>query len=229
MPSRFARLHPKLYLTLHGIAGLALAVAGMWTFFAIAEDVPERGAMVRVDNAVALWLQVHGTEAGEARFGIVSLFGAQILTALLIGVGIALIVRRDWRHVALLAIAAGGGALLNGALKLAFHRSRPTFAAEFHKTSWSFPSGHAMDSLIAYGLLAYWAGRRWPRVRFAAYVAAALIVALIGFSRIYLGVHFLSDVVAGFCSGFVWLAACVTGYEFAERRRVGPSGEDERR
>jgi undecaprenyl-diphosphatase len=225
--SRFARLHPALYLELHALVGLAVAGACMWGFFAIADEVPERGSMVRVDHAVTQWLQTHGTESGERIFSVVSLFGSQILSAILIGVALVLVARRDWRHLALLAITAGGGALLNGALKLAFHRSRPVYAAEFHEASWSFPSGHAMDSLIAYGLLAYWIGRRWRQVRRPTYIAAVLLVGLIGYARIYLGVHYLSDVVAGYCSGIVWLTACVTGYEFAERRRVGPSGADE--
>ena len=139
-----------------------------------------------------------------------------------------LIVRRDWRHVAVLAITCGGGALLNGALKLAFHRARPSYAAEFHVASWSFPSGHAMDSLIVYGLLAYWLGTRLREYRAIVYIGAALLIGAIGYARLYLGVHFLSDVIAGYCAGFVWLSVCVTGYQFAERHRVGPGGPDER-
>jgi len=130
--------------------------------------------------------------------------------------------------VAVLAATCGGGALLNGALKLAFHRARPTYASEFNPSSWSFPSGHAMDSLIVYGLFAYWLGTRYKAYRRIIYTAAAVLITAIGFARVYLGVHYLSDVVAGYSAGFVWLSVCVTGYQFAERRRVGPSGADER-
>lgn len=227
--SRFAFLHPRVYLGLHGIVGFALAAACTWLFFAIADEVPEKGAMIRVDHAVATWLQVHGTETGESIFAGVSYLGAQILTALIVVVAIVLIVRRDWRHVVVLAITCGGGALLNGALKLVFHRARPTYAVEFHASSWSFPSGHAMDSLIVYGLFAYWLGRRQPEYRRFVYGGAAVLIGAIGYARLYLGVHYLSDVIAGFSAGFVWLAVCVTGYQFAERRRVGPGGDDERR
>src|SRR5581483_11734017 len=119
--------------------------------------------------------------------------------------------------------------LLNGALKLAFRRARPTYAVEFHPSSWSFRSGHAMDSLIAYGLLAYWLGVRLRRHRRYVYGGAAVLIGAIGYARIYLGVHFLSDGIAGYSAGFVWLSVCVTGYQFAERRHVGPRGEDERK
>lgn len=227
--SRFAFLHPRVYLGLHGIVGLALAALCTWLFFAIADEVPEKAAMTRVDNAVAAWLQVHGTETGETIFVGVSYLGAQILTVVLVAVAIVLIVRRDWRHVGALAVTCGGGALLNGALKLVFRRARPTYSAEFHASSWSFPSGHAMDSLIVYGMFAYWLGARFPAYRALIYFSAAALIGAIGFARLYLGVHFLSDVIAGYSAGLVWLSVCVTGYQFAERRRVGPRGEDERK
>ncbi len=227
--SRFAFLHPRVYLGLHGIVGLLLASACTWLFFAIADEVPEKAAMVRVDNAVATWLQVHGTETGESIFVGVSYLGAQVLTAVIVAVAILFIVRRDWRHLAVLAITCGGGALLNGALKLVFHRARPTYAVEFQAVSWSFPSGHAMDSLIVYGLFAYWLGARHREYRRLLYLGAAALVAAIGYARLYLGVHFLSDVIAGFSAGLVWLSVCITGYQFAERRRIGAGGEAERR
>lgn len=184
--------------------------------------------MVRLDTFVTVWLQTRGTETGETIFSGVSLLGASVLAGLLIIVAIALVVRRDWRHLAALCVTCGGGALLNLALKASFHRARPVFASEFESAkSWSFPSGHAMDSLIVYGLFAYWIAARYPRSRVPVAVGAAALVGLIGFSRIYLGVHYLSDVLAGYSAGFVWLFVCVTGFQLAERERVGPSGPDE--
>ena len=113
------------------------------------------------------------------------------------------------------------------ALKATFHRTRPEFAAEFHMTSWSFPSGHAMDSLISYGLLAYWLRTKFSEWRVLIRITAIAVILLIGYSRIYLGVHYLSDVLAGYSAGMVWLIVCITGYDFIERRQVGPAGADE--
>jgi membrane-associated phospholipid phosphatase len=226
--SEFARRHPKLFLATQGIVGLILAVGCTWIFSAIAEDVPEKGAMVRVDFAVTNWLQVHGTEYGESVFSVVSLFGAQILTGMLIVAVLVLLGRRDWRHLILLAVTCGGGVLLNLGLKASYHRARPAFASEFPVTSWSFPSGHAMDSLIGYGLLAYWLSRKVPRFRVWIGVGAAAVIVAIGFSRIYLGVHYLSDVIAGYSAGLLWLVVCISGYRFADAHRLGPSGADER-
>jgi undecaprenyl-diphosphatase len=121
------------------------------------------------------------------------------------------------------AAFAGGGVLIL-ALKRIIQRPRPLYGAAFlHGESFSFPSGHAMGALIGYGMLAYvlvivWAERR--RAQVAVVAIAAVLVAAIGLSRLYLGVHYFSDVVAGFAAGTVWLAACVSGVEVARRQRL---------
>jgi undecaprenyl-diphosphatase len=85
----------------------------------------------------------------------------------------------------------------------------------------SFPSGHAMMSMIGYGMLTYFVlirvQNRWAR--FAIVIAAAILIFLIGFSRIYLGVHFFSDVVAGFAAGGLWLITCIGALEFLRNRQ----------
>jgi membrane-associated phospholipid phosphatase len=225
--SRFARRHPHTYLGLHGVVGFVGATLCTWAFFAIADEYPEKAWLARVDSGFTSWLQVHGTETGESIFSVVSLFGSEIIGALLVAAGVVLLVRRDWRHLVMLGVTCGGGAALNVALKDQFQRVRPTFADEFRVTDWSFPSGHAMDSLIGYGLIAYWIARQFPRARWPVATAAAAVVVAIGFSRIYLGVHYLSDIVAGYTAGLIWLWVCVTGYRFAEWQNVGASGKDE--
>lgn len=222
--TRFAREHPRAFLGVYGSVGLILSAASTWIFFVLADEVPEHGWMVRIDNAVTNWLQSHGTEVGESVYWSISLLGAQVLVALLLVVGAILIYRKNWRRLVALAATCGGGAILNAALKASMHRTRPSFAAEFNARSWSFPSGHAMDSLIAYGFLAHWAGSRWPQRRTTIFVATIVLVATIGYARVYLGVHYLSDVVAGCCAGGVWLFICTNGFRFAERRRLGSRG-----
>jgi undecaprenyl-diphosphatase len=225
--SRFARLHPMTYLGVHGLVGFLLAAACTWAFLAMADEVPEQGFMVRVDLAVTNWLQLHGTEKGESIFSAISLLGAPVLIAALVIAAVVLLARRDWRHLTVLGVTCGGGALLDAVLKLVFQRERPAFASEFNARSWSFPSGHAMNSLIVYGLFAYWLAERFPRARVPIFAGAAVLVGAIGYSRIYLGVHYLSDVLAGYSAGFVWLMVCITGYRFVERHRVGRAGSDE--
>jgi membrane-associated phospholipid phosphatase len=219
--SRFAALHPNAYLGVQGIIGVAACIAMLWMFSYIADEMTEQSLLTRVDHLIVGWLQAHGTEGGESFFNIVSWFGAQAMTGIMIVIVLFLAARREWLRAAALAIAGLGGTLLNDVLKLIFHRGRPEFATEFitHQ-SWSFPSGHAMNSLVGYGFLAYLLLESTTdrRARIAILVATTIVVGLVGFSRLYLGVHYLSDVIAGFLAGGIWLLVCITGYRFAKRR-----------
>jgi undecaprenyl-diphosphatase len=130
--------------------------------------------------------------------------------------------RRQWLYLWTWAAAVGGSALLNRLIKDLFARPRPFFEHPLLlETSYSFPSGHAMESFAVYGMLAYFAVltlRSW-RARTAVVIGVALLVILIGFSRMYLGVHYFSDVVAGYAAGGVWLSALITGAETIRRSK----------
>jgi membrane-associated phospholipid phosphatase len=221
--SRFAGLHPNAYLGIHAVIGAAACVVMIWAFAFIADEIPEQSLLVRVDHAIVNWLQTHGTESGETFFNLVSWLGAQMMVGVVLIVVLGLAYRRDWLRAGALTIAIVGGAALNSLLKALFHRGRPEVATEFitHQ-SWSFPSGHAMNSLVGFGFLAYLLLERATdrRARAAIIVATVIVVGLVGFSRLYLGVHYLSDVIAGYLAGAVWLLVCITGYRFAKERAV---------
>jgi membrane-associated phospholipid phosphatase len=219
--SRFGSEHPRAYLTAQGLLGFVLCAGSLWAFLGIADAVPEKGTMVRLDDWVAVWLQTHGSELGESIFSVVSWLGAPVLVAVLAIAFVRYARRREWLDAWALLVAAGGGTLINYALKMLFQRGRPDFASEFiHGTSWSFPSGHAMDSLVGYGFLVYLVlhGRPTTARGKALIAAIVVIVGVIGFSRVYLGVHYLSDVVGGYLAGAVWLLTCIAGYQFAGYR-----------
>jgi membrane-associated phospholipid phosphatase len=139
--------------------------------------------------------------------------------------------RRLWTLLWTWVAAVAGSAVLNQLLKGFFQRPRPHFAHPLVvESSYSFPSGHAMESFVVYGMLAYLAVLLWLRsweARVAVICGAALVVVLIGFSRMYLGVHYFSDVVAGYAAGGVWLSALITGAETI--RRGGKKGGNEPR
>ena len=116
---------------------------------------------------------------------------------------------RHARTAALLAITMLGVAVLDVALKHAFRRPRPVAFFGPTPSSYSFPSGHALGSLCFYGILAaiLTAHVRGRGAKFCVWMAAVFMVGMIGFSRIYLGVHYPSDVIAGYCAGAVWVGA----------------------
>jgi undecaprenyl-diphosphatase len=131
--------------------------------------------------------------------------------------------RRRLVDAALLPVVVGGAELLNLILKLSFHRARPEVAF-VQLDTYSFPSGHAMISTAVYGAFAYlaWSHLRTRRGHLLLSIGVVVLVALIGFSRIYLGVHYLSDVLAGVAGGVFWLSVSILlqtiyGERFAAR------------
>lgn len=172
--------------------------------------------LARADSAAANWLWIHGTKDGRSVAFALSYFGGPGLTGILITVGLVLIWRRRWRALAALAITCGVGAVLNVVLKAAFQRSRPAFPGHA-PVGWSFPSAHAMNSFVAYGFLAMWAIRTWPQWRTPIALSAVALVAAIGFARLYLGMHYSSDILGGYAAGLVWLVICTLGLRLGER------------
>lgn len=220
--SRFAWRHPRTYLAAHSLVGLGLAVACAWAFVAIADAMAEAGRLARTDLRSATWFEHHNTEWGESFFVGVSWLGSEMLVVLFVIVAIVLIRKRTWLRLALLSVASIGVWPLNALLKVGFHRTRPSFATEFVTDgSFSFPSGHAMESIVIYGVLAFLLVERHASRRALVWSGWLALSVLIGFSRLYLGVHYISDVLAGFAAGFVWLFTCITGYRFAQRRHLG--------
>ncbi len=219
--SRFAR---EEYLGLHLTVGFLLSVAALWLFGGVTEDVVHHDPLTAVDLSFAAWMRVHSGPMGDRIAMVVTILGSPVALAIVAVVVGAILARKRWWIVLVGWIASSAGAsLLNWALKRVVARPRPVGSQGFlYDSSFSFPSGHAMGSLVQYGMLAYLLIAFWPSGRrHRAFIAAgtAVLVLMIGLSRLYLGVHFLSDVIGGYAAGTVWLAACVTGVEIALRQR----------
>lgn len=218
-----ARLDPKSYLGLHLTVGLVVIALGLWAFGGLLEEVLDNATLVQMDLAAARWIHSTTTPAGARLFVAITNIGSPPMMAAIALIGVLVtFVARHRLLAAAWAAAAVGGAIVDYVLKTTIHRSRPEYAAAFlHGSSYSFPSGHAMGSIIGYGFLAYaitltvrWAGSH----RRIVLAAAVLMTLLIGISRVYLDVHYPSDVVGGWAAGLAWLAVCVTGYEFVTGR-----------
>ena len=197
-------------LSLLAFAWLARMVAGGAT----AEfDSSVRDAIQTVGSPWLTWVMLRITRMGS-EWVLVPIGGLIAMR----------LVRVGRRHAAaLLVIAALGGEALNQILKLVFARPRPESAFFGYElpTSYSFPSGHALVSACFYGSLAAILTRRMQSGagRLATWIGAAAFAVAIGFSRIYLGVHYPSDVAAGYAAAIVWVAAVRTGYGYWLRRR----------
>ena len=206
---------PSLSPRALAIAGWsALLLAGL-VFFAIAWNVTMRSALVALDGRTANWLHSHGNSAATAFFlAITNLHSPIGITAASVIFGLVLARLRQWYWLLTLAIAVGGGMLVNVVLKYAYERMRPHFDDPLLTlNSYSFPSGHTAGAVLFYGVLAAFLVSRFydSRQRTAFVSVAIVMVVLVAFSRMYLGLHYLSDVLAAACSSTGWLVLCLAG------------------
>jgi undecaprenyl-diphosphatase len=176
-----------------------------------------------------VWFHEHASPGWTDVFTVVTRLGSFAVLAAVLAIGtIALARRRLYPELWFLLLAAGGTKLLTEALKWSVGRDRPTFPDPLAtESSSSFPSSHASMSLAVYGSLAVIVARRleptWQRA--AVLGGTAVLVALIGLSRLYLGVHYLSDVVAGYALALAWMSLCALAVSlYAGREDNGVDG-----
>lgn len=204
----------------------ALAMIGAsWLFGKIALDLVTGAPLVIVDTSVANWLHRHPHEVlTQFMLAITHVHGIAGIAALTLATAAFLLWRKYWYWLLALAVSVPGGMLLNVLLKYAYHRVRPSFDDPLLTLgTYSFPSGHTASTTLFYGFLAVFLVSRvkaW-RWRVAICVLALLMIALVGLSRMYLGVHYLSDVIAAFAAMLAWLATCLTSVDALRRRRAG--------
>ena len=203
------------------LVSATLLVAGAWLFLGVVEDVITRDTLVDVDHAV------HGVLHGlRSRWGddlmltISELASAPVMIAVIVAVAAWFAVTRRFRTLAYWVAAAGFAQVLVSALKYGLGRARPE-AAYAAIDEFSFPSGHAAMSMVVFGFLAFLLGHgRSVRRQTAFALGAAGIAVLVAFSRIYLGAHWLSDVIASFGLGIAWIA--LLGIAYIQHVDEGP-------
>jgi undecaprenyl-diphosphatase len=201
----------------HLLLGLLLSFAALGLFVFLSEGPTDFDRSIwqelyryAVDSPRLTDFLIVITHIGDGR--TLAVFGLMVAGALF------------WRRHHLLALvwcASLMGGVLNQLLKQVFVRDRPPHPL-IGTHGYSFPSGHTTGSIVVYGMLAYLlliaVRRRWLGITLAA--GLGVLIVLIGFSRIYLGAHWISDVVGGFCVGLVWLGCCIAAIERVRRRRL---------
>ena len=225
--ARFARGFWAALITFLSI-GFVFAVAGVVAFAQLAEVVME-GATQSLDEYGLRWINSHQSETlDHVMVEITSLGNFAVLFVMLLVVSAFLWLSKHKLSVVLLALGVGGGYLANNVLKLAFDRDRPSvFEPVTEVVTSSFPSGHAMVSTIAYLSVAYLVGRLEPTrvMRRITWSLAIVIILLVAISRMYLGVHYPSDVIGGIIAGVAWLGFVVAGMHavnyFSKRTKGG--------
>jgi membrane-associated phospholipid phosphatase len=193
---------------------------------AVVDGVADSAGPVALDRSVLAWFLAARSPAVTVLMKAVSTVGgtAGMAVLALIGAGLLWRARRRAAAAVVIAAAAGAGILVEG-FKHLYGRSRPPAVDRLTaESTFSLPSGHALGSIVVLGVLAavvVLAGRRTARV--GAVVLAAAGIALIAVSRLYLGVHWVTDVFTGWLLGGAWLVACVTALTLLDSRAPSPT------
>ena len=202
---------------------IAFFVAGA-TFFSLAWDVASAAAIVQVDTRIANWLHAHHTPNLTTLMLVITHANSTIAMCAWTVLFASILWRlREPYWIGTLFLTMAGGLALNVMLKHAYERARPVFedpVITLH--SFSFPSGHAAGATLFYGVLAAFLVSRFydHRRRVACVAGAIAAIALVAFSRMYLGAHFLSDVLAAVSSSTAWLVLCLSSVHGLVRRRM---------
>ncbi len=223
---------PILRIELVPLLAIVLVAGGVWLFAEIAEEVGE-GETRQIDEAILMAMRnpadasdplgPHWFEEMERDF--TALGGVGVLGFLTLTVSAFLVLDRKGRTAVLVLIAVGGALLLSTLLKSGFQRPRPELVphGSYVYTS-SFPSGHSMMSAPTYLTLGALLARvqRRRRLKILLLGFASLLTLIVGFSRVYLGVHWPTDVLAGWTAGAIWALIC-----WLIARRLQRSGQIE--
>ncbi|MEN6475499.1 MAG: bifunctional DedA family/phosphatase PAP2 family protein [Syntrophaceae bacterium] len=232
---QFSQQHPKIvsfiaqrlsassYLGLHLTIGLSISAIFVWIFGGITEDILTGDPFVLVDQwVVGHILYFRSPLATSVMEAFTNLGGIRFIALCSLAIILYFIFKKYFYKATGFAAAIIGGSLLNSILKVLIHRPRPiSDTALIPAIGWSFPSGHAMSAVIFYGMMVYFLIRVLHSWRLKSFIIAlaGFMVVIIGFSRIYLQVHYLSDVIAGFTGGLFWLSICITGLEIYALKR----------
>jgi undecaprenyl-diphosphatase len=204
------------------IIGFGVAGVTGWIFTELAETV-QAGATLALDESVLRWMQLHQSPlATTAALEMTALGTGTVVIMMTVVAGMFLALTEQRKAALLLVAATIGGLALNLLLKLHYHRPRPhVFPWATNVVSSSFPSGHAMNAVIVYGTIAYLAARLSRRlsVRVTTQLLAVVVIVAICASRVYLGVHYPSDVLGGAIIGAAWAMFCMAALESVQRIR----------
>ena len=220
--SRARMKSPNAVYWICNVLGLIWVVGGVFIFIEIAQAISVNSWLSVIDATVANSIKTHTAATALHLFAVVTHFGDSPVLFAMGFLVIVLLWRARHRPLAIgWAVTLAGNAVLNPMLKQFFQRLRPLNEhGVANALGWSFPSGHASGAMVTYGMLAYVAVRTLPSMwQLPAVLGMVSLVLTVGFSRIFLQVHFASDVAAGFASGLAWLSLCILTIELVEHYR----------
>ncbi|MBP5975698.1 phosphatase PAP2 family protein [Brasilonema sp. CT11] len=216
-------IHPRLapLIATIGIVGLISCLLILFVLANLAEEVLEREAFA-FDTTFLLWLHQFANPTLDNLMLFITNIGNPRTVVTVAAVTVLLLWWRRYREEAkVFVLACLGAFILNTELKLFFSKPRPELWHQLiSEKSFSFPSGHALGSMVLYGFIAYLLAIHYPKLSGVIYSLAIILIAAIGISRLYLGVHWPTDIIAGYGVGFLWLMICITMLKLQRLRQL---------
>ena len=206
------------------LIGIMMVVVGILIFGTFAYNVSTNGPLLQWDEPITSDLYAEAVNAPNRLIEVLIFgfyVGKELLQVIVVILSLYFIHKRFWPELAMLLIGSGGGALLWYFLIDIFNRPRPDEQIGIVVTDPSFPSGHTLSSVICYGLLAYLLVPKMPSPFWKWFLILGTMLTLIfvGFSRLYLGGHYLTDLLAGYALGIAWAGLVFTLVERISWRR----------
>ncbi len=201
------------HVTLWIITGLSVSTICLYMFMGLSTDFIEKKEF-QFDQNIIDAIRSYSSPAMDEFMLFITEMGSKFMLGLLLVISMIwlFVKHKDVWGMQFYFITVAGGGLFNLLLKNFFERERPNINRIMEADGFSFPSGHSMGSMTYYGFLGYLVlrSKRKPLSKLGLGILLCLVILLIGISRIYLGVHYPSDVLAGFIAGSVWLVTCIS-------------------
>jgi membrane-associated phospholipid phosphatase len=218
-----SKINPKIatLITTVGIVGLTTCLLIIYFVAQISDEVLEQEAFA-FDRTILLWIHSFASPTLDRIMQFITSFNNPDLVSIVAGVALILLLwKRCYSEAKIFAIDCAGGVILSYGLKSVFGKIRPNlWQSAIEEVSFSYPSGHALGSTVLYGFLAYLFATRFPQFSGLIYLLAVILIGAIGLSRLYLGVHWPTDILGGYGIGFLWLTFCITMLKLQKMKQL---------
>lgn len=194
-----------------GTVGIVSCLIIIYVVAQISDEVLDREAFA-FDKIILLWIHSFANPTLDRIMQTITRLNDPEVVSVVAGIALVLLLwKRYYPEAKIFVINCTGGVVLSYGLKSVFGKTRPDlWESAIEEVSFSYPSGHALGSTVLYGFLAYILATRYPQFSWAIYIAAVALIGAIGSSRLYLGVHWPTDIIGGYGIGFLWLTFCIT-------------------
>ena len=203
------------------VTGLIICLLIIYLLAKLSEEVWEKEAFA-FDKTILLWIHQFANPTWDNIMLNITKLGNPTMMVIITIISLGILWWKKYHQEAkILGLHAFGGVILSYGLKLSFRKARPQLWQQLiTETSYSYPSGHALGSMIIYGFIAYLLAFHYPKFTKIIYLFAVILIAAIGLSRLYLGVHWPTDIIAGYGVGYLWLMFSIIMLKLQQSRHI---------